>query len=112
MSEQSTAPFHTEGIITNPLTAGVLLATSGLLAEGVHTFSLIAGCTVAARINLVWRKADTTIKHNQPIFLVASNAFQHDHPAGLSIVCEQDDTFTLETATAIVGSVQGSLCVA
>lgn len=111
MSEQSHTPFHTEGIVTNPA-GGVLLATSGPLPEGVHTFSIFAGCTVNTRVNFVWRDALSVSKHTQPIFVVASNTFMHAHPSTLSIPCDEGDTFTLETAISITGSVAGTLCVA
>lgn len=112
MSEQSQPPFHSEGILTNPL-ANVMLADSGALPEGVHTFSYIAVASVVGRIQFEWRRADNTIKHAQPLVLAAASPFMHAQPSALSIVCDEGDRFVIVVGpNVIVGLVQASLCVA
>lgn len=110
MAEQSSPPYHTEGVIVNP-TAGALLADSGALSEGVHEFAVFAGATVAARVNFEWRKSDTTVKHSQPVFLLAGSSFSHRHD-GFSIWCDEGDRFVVVTAALVVGSVSAALTVA
>lgn len=112
MAEQSQPPFHSEGILTNPV-ANTLLADSGALPEGVHTFSYIAVSSVQARVQFEWRKVDATVKHAQPLVLAAASPFMHAQPTALSIVCEEGDRFVIVMGpAAIAGLAQASLCVA
>ena len=111
MAEQSLPPYRTEGVIVNPI-AGALLADSGALSAGVHEFEIVVGSTVAARVNFEWRKADSTVKHRQPIFLLASSSFAHRHGEGFSIVCEAADRFVVVADAIVAGSVSATLTVA
>lgn len=113
MSEQSTPPFHTEGIV-GPLSipAGTMLADSGALAEGAHSFSYICMASVQARIQFEWRNSGGAAKHIQPLVLAAAQPFMHTQSALFTIECAEGDHFVIVTGPgAIVGLVQAALCV-
>lgn len=113
MSEQSQPPFHTEGLQSNPV-AGTLLADSGPLSEGSHTFEIIVQATVSTRIDFEWRDANDAVKHRQPFLIPAASASPpYKHPADISVYCAQDDRFVLVVPDAVsLGDVHGSLAVA
>jgi hypothetical protein len=112
MAEQSIIPFHTEGVKVNPL-AGALLADSGPMTEGSHTFAYMMGCTVSARVAFEWRDSIGTLKHSQPIFLPISQMFMHTHPPAVSLVCAEGDTLQIVVGgAAIIGAVQATLSIA
>lgn len=111
MSEQSHAPFHSEGIKNSPIAINTVLAHSGALVEGSHGFSLIAQATLGARITFEWRKVDDSVKHSQPFMLSANEPFMHRHPMDMPIPCEEGDYFIIFMPIALLGSAHASLSV-